>query len=98
LASLRVLTRQTALIQVPGLVFFSAILNHMSPLHSFILVFPSKYCSCIDLTSPVLNMFAIILSTLVVNYISMDGTSNYFQGTALVIVYVLMVLAFFFVA
>ncbi len=78
-------TIQNALIQVPGLVFFSAIINHLQTAHSFIMVFPS------------LNVFAIIFSVIIVNYISMDGKSNYFEGTALIIVYIILVTAFYFV-
>jgi Ca2+:H+ antiporter len=78
-------TIQTALIQIPGLVFFSAIFNHLDPRNSFILIFPS------------LHVFAILFSVIIVNYISADGKSNYFEGSALVLVYILMMVAFFFV-
>jgi Ca2+/H+ antiporter len=56
-----------------------------NPDHSFILIFPS------------LHLFAIIVSVLIVNYISISGKSNYFEGSALLLVYIILVATFFFV-
>jgi len=78
-------TIQTALIQIPGLVFFSAIINHGSPAHSFLLIFPT------------LNLFAIIVSVIIVNYISINGRTNYFEGPSLLLVYIVLIMAFYFV-
>eukprot|EP01114_Cavostelium_apophysatum_P008143 TRINITY_DN2044_c0_g1_i1.p1 TRINITY_DN2044_c0_g1~~TRINITY_DN2044_c0_g1_i1.p1 ORF type:complete len:761 (-),score=135.07 TRINITY_DN2044_c0_g1_i1:79-2361(-) len=78
-------TIQTALIQIPGLVLFSAALRHGNPLGSFILIFPT------------LDLFAIIFSVLMVNYISINGRTNYFEGTAMLLVYILLMVAFYFV-
>jgi Ca2+:H+ antiporter len=78
-------TIQTTLIQIPILVLFSAIINHASSNHSFTLIFPK------------LNLFAIIFSVMIVTYIQTSGKSNYFEGSALVLVYVLFIIAFYFV-
>lgn len=69
---------------MPFLVIFSAIANHTHGVQ-FSLIFP------------VLNLFAIFLGVMIVNYISTNGKTNYFEGTALVIVYALFMCAFLFV-
>jgi len=74
---------QVSLIQMPALVFFSAILNR-SAAESFTLIFPS------------LDLVAVFFSVIIMNYISIDGRSNYFLGVSLLIVYTLFAAAFFF--
>jgi len=78
-------TIQTALIQIPALVFFSAILNHASSVNSFTLIFP------------MLNLFAIIFGVLVVNYVYINGKTNYFEGSGLLLVWLIFIVAFYFV-
>ncbi|XP_022610100.1 putative cation exchanger C521.04c isoform X1 [Seriola dumerili] len=43
-----------------------------------------------------LHLWASIFSVIVVNYIFMDGKSDYFQGTALVVVYLILLALYFF--
>lgn len=43
-----------------------------------------------------LHLWASIFSVIVVNYIFMDGKSDYFQGTALVVVYFILLAMYFF--
>ncbi|XP_059401846.1 uncharacterized protein cax2 [Carassius carassius] len=43
-----------------------------------------------------LHLWASIFSVLVVNYIFMDGKSDYFQGTALVVVYLILLALYYF--
>ncbi|KAL2093922.1 hypothetical protein ACEWY4_011234 [Coilia grayii] len=43
-----------------------------------------------------LHMWASIFSVIVVNYIFMDGKSDYFQGTALVVVYLILLVLYYF--
>ncbi|KAG2373961.1 hypothetical protein C9374_011626 [Naegleria lovaniensis] len=75
---------QIALIQMPVLVVVSAILFGSNESRVFNLMFPQ------------LNLVAIFFSILVLNYVCLDGKTNYFQGSALVIVYILLVVTFFF--
>ena len=76
---------QVALIQIPVVVVFSAIYNHMSSVGSFVMIFP------------ILEVFLVILSVIILNYLSIDGRANYFHGSVLVLVYLMIVIAFFFV-
>jgi Ca2+:H+ antiporter len=75
---------QISLIMMPILVAFSAAVNHLSSGNSFILVFP------------LFSVFAIIMSVIIINYISIEGSTNYFKGSALVIVYLLFAVAFYY--
>ncbi|KAL6047436.1 Low affinity vacuolar monovalent cation/H(+) antiporter [Balamuthia mandrillaris] len=75
---------QIALIMVPVLVGFSGLYHHGSPDNSMTLIFPS------------FAFFAIIMSVLIINYISIEGKANYFKGVALVVCYVLFIAAFYF--
>ncbi len=59
-------------------------MNHLNSANSFILVFP------------LFSVFAIIMSVIIVNYISIEGVTNYFKGASLTIIYLLFVAAFFF--
>ncbi|XP_053362000.1 uncharacterized protein cax2 isoform X2 [Clarias gariepinus] len=43
-----------------------------------------------------LHLWASIFSVILVNYIFMDGKSDYFQGTALVVVYLILLAIYFF--
>ncbi|KAJ8003063.1 hypothetical protein DPEC_G00165460, partial [Dallia pectoralis] len=43
-----------------------------------------------------LHLWASIFSVILVNYIFMDGKSDYFQGTALVVVYLILLATYFF--
>jgi len=76
---------QIALIQIPCLVAFSAILFSTSDAtRIFNLLFPQ------------MHLIAIFFAVIVLNYVSLEGRTNYFQGSALVIVYILIVVTFFF--
>lgn len=75
---------QICLLQLPVLVLISAIFFH-TPTTEFTLMFPR------------MNLFIIMFSVLLLNYLTIHGRSNYFDGSALLIVYLLIVAAFFFV-
>jgi Ca2+:H+ antiporter len=76
---------QCALIQMPVLVAASAIFNSGSSVGSFTLIFP------------LLNLGAVVFAVLVLNYVSIRGKSNYFEGASLVFIYALLVAAFYYV-
>jgi len=76
---------QVALIQMPALILISVIVNSNNNGTPFHLVFP------------LLNVFSVILAVLTFNYISSEGKTNYFVGTSLVIMYLLIIAAFYFV-
>jgi len=76
---------QISLIQIPALVLMSAILNHGHYTNSFTLIFP------------ILDVFAVIFAVIILNYISIDGKSNYFQGSALCIIWTILIAAFYFI-
>jgi len=75
---------QISLIQIPALVLISAILNHGHYANSFTLIFP------------VMNVFAVIFAVIILNYLSIDGKSNYFQGSALCIIWAILIASFYF--
>jgi len=70
---------QICLIQIPVLVAVSAFTHHENVEHTFYLIFP------------LLNLSLVILSVIVVNYLAIDGRSNYFQGSAMILIYLIMV-------
>eukprot|EP00708_Paratrimastix_pyriformis_P002102 GAFH01000841.1.p1 GENE.GAFH01000841.1~~GAFH01000841.1.p1 ORF type:complete len:838 (+),score=323.79 GAFH01000841.1:56-2569(+) len=45
---------------------------------------------------PDLDMFGVFISVLIITYMSIDGRSNYFEGSALVLLYMTLVAAYFF--
>ena len=63
---------QMALVQVPVLTLGSALLGHTSPIDGFVLLYPS------------LNVASIFIATIVLTYVLVDGTCNYFRGVGLV--------------
>ena len=69
---------------MPVLVVVSAIFFGTDELRIFNLMFPQ------------LNLIAMFFAVLVLNYVCLDGKTNYFQGAALVIVYILLIVTFFF--
>lgn len=75
---------QTALIQIPALVIFSTI------------IFQNDITKVFSLTFPQLDLVAIFFAVIILNYVTIDGKSNYFHGFSLIIVYVIIVVAFFF--
>ncbi|KAL9648142.1 hypothetical protein ABK040_007507 [Willaertia magna] len=75
---------QISLIQIPILVVFSSIIFPNDPSRVFLLNFPT------------MHLVAIFFAVTILNYICLEGKSNYFQGSTLVIVYLLIVLCFFF--
>jgi len=77
---------QIALIMVPVLVGFSAIVHQGAAADSMILVFPT------------FSFFAIIMSVIIVNYLSIEGIANYFKGAVLVSCYVLFIIAFYYLS
>ena len=78
-------TCQITLIQIPIVVAFSAIVNHAKSEHSFVMIFP------------VMEVFLVIFAVLIINYLSMDGRANYFHGSVLVVVYLIIIITFFFI-
>eukprot|EP01104_Vermistella_antarctica_P018948 TRINITY_DN7209_c0_g1_i1.p1 TRINITY_DN7209_c0_g1~~TRINITY_DN7209_c0_g1_i1.p1 ORF type:complete len:989 (+),score=194.67 TRINITY_DN7209_c0_g1_i1:267-3233(+) len=77
---------QVCMLQMPVLVVMSAIMGHGETNEDiFTLIFPS------------LDLFAVILSVIVLNYISVEGKTNYFYGTSFIIIYLLLVVGYYFV-
>lgn len=76
---------QICLIQIPVLVWVSLIMSGYSINHSFLLLFP------------VMDVFAMIMSVIIVNYLTTEGRANYFKGCSLVIIYALFVSAHYFI-
>ena len=75
---------QVALIEMPVLVVLSWLFSPANT-DAFTLVFPA------------LDLVSVVFAVIILNYISIEGVANYFTGTALVILYLLFVAAFFFV-
>ncbi|EFA85329.1 DUF307 family protein [Heterostelium album PN500] len=75
---------QITLFQMPVLVYICAIINHLSSSGSFTLIFP------------VMDFFAVFFSVVVMNLVFTNGKTNYFIGSILVIVYLIIVVAFYF--
>jgi len=73
---------QVVLIQMPSLVLIAALFAPNNPFH---LVFP------------LMSVFAVILSVLTFNYISAEGKTNYFVGSTMVIMYILLIASFYFI-
>ncbi|RVE71998.1 hypothetical protein OJAV_G00057320 [Oryzias javanicus] len=62
-----------------------------------ILVVFNAFCDVgFELLFSDLHLWASIFSVILVNYIFMDGKSDYFQGTALVVVYLILLALYFF--
>uniref|UniRef100_A0A8C8DZN8 Cation/H+ exchanger protein 2 n=1 Tax=Oryzias sinensis TaxID=183150 RepID=A0A8C8DZN8_9TELE len=61
-----------------------------------LVVFNACYDVGFELLFSDLHLWASICSVILVNYIFMDGKSDYFQGTALVIVYLILLALYFF--
>lgn len=77
---------QTALIQIPVLIFLGAILQAVDPTApDFVLVFP------------LLCISSCIFAVMTFNYVLQEGKTNYFIGTALLTIYLLLVTSFYFV-
>lgn len=76
---------QITLFQMPVLVVICAIINHMEYTNSFTLIFP------------MFDVFAIFVSVLIINLIYTNGKTNYFIGSCLVFVYVIIVSTFYFI-
>ena len=76
---------QMILVQIPVLTFGSVAMGKYYPDDGFVLVYPP------------LNLFAVFMATLVLTYVLVDGTSNYFQGAALLVIYVIMIMTFYHV-
>uniref|UniRef100_A0A6B2KZL9 Sodium/calcium exchanger membrane region domain-containing protein n=1 Tax=Arcella intermedia TaxID=1963864 RepID=A0A6B2KZL9_9EUKA len=74
---------QVALIQMPSLVLLSSIISNDSS--NFHLVFP------------LMSVFAVLLAVLTFNYISAEGNTNYFVGSVLVVMYILLIASFYFI-
>lgn len=75
---------QQALIQVPLLVVFGSTMN------------PNKD-DPFNLIFSMFSVFAVIISVITFNYISQEGKTNYFIGTSLLVIYLILVAAFFFI-
>ncbi|KAJ6084439.1 hypothetical protein N7486_011239 [Penicillium sp. IBT 16267x] len=79
---------QVCLLQVPALVFFSAIYTRsIDPAelaqHSFNLLFPQW------------DMITVILCVFLLSYVYGEGKSNYFKGSVLVLTYLVVILGFY---
>eukprot|EP01125_Pyxidicula_operculata_P006261 TRINITY_DN2174_c0_g1_i1.p1 TRINITY_DN2174_c0_g1~~TRINITY_DN2174_c0_g1_i1.p1 ORF type:complete len:658 (-),score=76.15 TRINITY_DN2174_c0_g1_i1:268-2241(-) len=77
---------QVALIQMPALIWIASIANASEPV-------PTPF----PLVFPLLSVFAVILAVFTFNYIAAEGSTNYFIGASLVIIYLCLVSSFYFV-
>eukprot|EP01028_Stygiella_incarcerata_P008014 TRINITY_DN337_c0_g1_i1.p1 TRINITY_DN337_c0_g1~~TRINITY_DN337_c0_g1_i1.p1 ORF type:complete len:682 (-),score=138.92 TRINITY_DN337_c0_g1_i1:94-2139(-) len=75
---------QVSMIQMPAVVLMSYLTYHNNIGKSFTLVFPY------------FDVFAVFVSVLVIQYISIDGRCNYFEGSALVLIFVILLAAFYY--
>ncbi|GAM24915.1 hypothetical protein SAMD00019534_080900 [Acytostelium subglobosum LB1] len=75
---------QITLFQVPVLIFISAIMSHFSGSPTFNLIFPT------------LDFYAVFFGAVVMNLVLANGKTNYFIGSTLCIVYLIIVFLFFF--
>eukprot|EP00005_Dracoamoeba_jomungandri_P001707 CAMPEP_0174254412 /NCGR_PEP_ID=MMETSP0439-20130205/3737_1 /TAXON_ID=0 /ORGANISM="Stereomyxa ramosa, Strain Chinc5" /LENGTH=759 /DNA_ID=CAMNT_0015335975 /DNA_START=135 /DNA_END=2414 /DNA_ORIENTATION=- len=77
---------QIAMIQMPVLVIFSTVITHIDKsAGQFILLFP------------MIDVFAVIMGVIIINYIHTEGTTNYFKGFALCLIYCMFIVTFYFV-
>jgi Ca2+:H+ antiporter len=75
---------QVSLIQMPFLVMLSYVLFIDDASSAFALIFPP------------LDVFAVFVAVIILAYIVIDGRCNYFEGSALVLVYIVLIAAFYF--
>ncbi|KAI9704538.1 MAG: hypothetical protein M1820_005612 [Bogoriella megaspora] len=80
---------QVCLLQVPALVFFSAVYGlYLDPSaivdHTFALIFPQW------------DMVTVILCVILLTYMYGEGKSNYFKGSILILSYLVVVVGFYF--
>ncbi|EXK36738.1 hypothetical protein FOMG_07646 [Fusarium oxysporum f. sp. melonis 26406] len=79
-------TLQVCLLQIPALVFFSAVFRSPGSLQReeiFPLVFPQW------------DMFVVIFSVFLHGYMQNEGRSNYFKGSVLLLSYIVVMIGFF---
>jgi len=72
---------QVALVQMPALVLISVFFAK----EEFYLIFPN------------LSIFSVTLAAITFNYIQSDGRTNYFIGAVLVVMYILLIAAFYYI-
>jgi len=75
---------QMTLIQLPFLIAFSHLYSPESR-EQFPIVFPEIY------------VFEVVSSVIILSYTTLDGKSNYFQGAALIIIYLCFMVAAYFI-
>ncbi|GAM23512.1 hypothetical protein SAMD00019534_066870 [Acytostelium subglobosum LB1] len=75
---------QITLFQIPVLVFISAIMSQFTGHGSFNLIFP------------IIDFYAVFLGAVIMNLVFANGKTNYFIGSTLCIVYLIIVFVFFF--
>eukprot|EP01002_Notosolenus_urceolatus_P000215 NODE_1054_length_1598_cov_6.534538_g872_i0.p1 GENE.NODE_1054_length_1598_cov_6.534538_g872_i0~~NODE_1054_length_1598_cov_6.534538_g872_i0.p1 ORF type:complete len:461 (-),score=103.50 NODE_1054_length_1598_cov_6.534538_g872_i0:2-1384(-) len=76
---------QMCLIQMPLLVLFSEVIGVGDSGEGFVLILPT------------LNLYAIIFGVLILCYLSVDGLANYLEGTCLVAIWIILLVAFWYV-
>ncbi|KAJ9442492.1 putative cation exchanger [Diplonema papillatum] len=76
---------QMVFVQIPLLTFGSVMLGKRYPTDGFVLLYPK------------LNLCAVFIAVLVLTYVLVDGSSNYFQGVILLTIYVITLLVFYYV-
>ena len=80
---------QVCLLQIPALVFFSAVYPIEAPLNqlshfTFTLLFPQW------------DMVTVILCVFLLSYMYGEGKSNYFKGSILLLSYLVVIIGFYF--
>eukprot|EP01061_Rhynchopus_euleeides_P020377 TRINITY_DN33169_c0_g2_i1.p1 TRINITY_DN33169_c0_g2~~TRINITY_DN33169_c0_g2_i1.p1 ORF type:complete len:869 (+),score=338.46 TRINITY_DN33169_c0_g2_i1:370-2607(+) len=75
---------QMVLVQVPVLTIGSALMGKTTPDDGFVLLYP------------MMNVSSMFIATLVITYLLIDGTCNYFRGIALLVIYSILILMFYY--
>lgn len=81
---------QVCLLQIPALVFFSAVFHSQPGPHEDLrnYVFP--------LVFPQWDMVLVVICVFLLGYLYGEGKSNYFKGSILLLAYVVVVAGFYF--
>ena len=93
---------QVALLQIPILVLFSAVMSNTSNtsilnLFKTNLVENKVESDLFTLIFPKWDVYAVTLSTFILTYIYIEGKSTYFKGAMLLIAYAVIICAFLIV-
>jgi len=86
---------QVALLQIPALVAFSACYTSKSDGGAWAMSLSAR-STPFTLVFPMWDVYAVIFSTFLFSYIIIEGKSNYFKGSMLLLAYACLLLPFLF--